>query len=179
MRLHSALGSGLAFATAAISDVVGTTTPMRRSSLTSRMLHPATATSKFKLRARCGSWFSSVAGLGTRGRSRDGLIMNLPPPKVCKRIYDLFARIGSPNPKEVETARHKLSHLLTKHNLTWNDLPKILATSPINAPHVEVLRRGRQQLIRQRSTYSRWSVNIGARCNESMKTEFGRLCQAL
>ena len=30
VRLHSALGSGLALATAAISDVVGTTTPMGR-----------------------------------------------------------------------------------------------------------------------------------------------------
>jgi hypothetical protein len=35
--------------------------------------------------------------------------------------------MGSPNAKEAENARDKLAKLLAKHNLSWNDLPAILA----------------------------------------------------
>jgi hypothetical protein len=53
--------------------------------------------------------------------------MNLPPPKVCRRIVGLHARIGSSNTKEAEIARDKLLRLLTEHGLNWNDVPAILA----------------------------------------------------
>ena len=56
--------------------------------------------------------------------------MNMPPAKVCRRIRQLFALVGStPNAGEAENARTKLAKLLTKHDLTWNDLPAILAAS--------------------------------------------------
>lgn len=53
--------------------------------------------------------------------------MTLPPPKVCRRITQLHAMIGSPAAKEAENAREKLVELLTKHGCSWNDLPEILA----------------------------------------------------
>jgi hypothetical protein len=53
--------------------------------------------------------------------------MNLPPPKVCQRIFQLHAMLGSPNSNEAEAARAKLIKLLTKHGLTWNDLAAIIA----------------------------------------------------
>ena len=37
--------------------------------------------------------------------------------------------LGSPTAGEVENARDKLIKLLTKHGLTWNDLPAILAAT--------------------------------------------------
>jgi hypothetical protein len=80
--------------------------------------------------------------------------MNLPPPKVCRRIRQLHAMVGSPNPSEAANARDKLIKLLTKHALTWNDLPVIIAATeadstaqtksqpqptPTGAPQVNVL----------------------------------------
>jgi Protein of unknown function (DUF3631)/Protein of unknown function (DUF2786) len=53
--------------------------------------------------------------------------MALPPPSVCRRIRQLFARVGSTNANEAAIAREKLAELLASHNLTWNDLPAILA----------------------------------------------------
>src|SRR5262245_19673358 len=59
--------------------------------------------------------------------------MNLPSPKICRRIRKLFAMLGSPNAGEAENARGKVNKLLAEHNLTWNDLPAILAaTDPSN-----------------------------------------------
>jgi hypothetical protein len=52
--------------------------------------------------------------------------VNLPPPKVCRRIRQLFAMLGSPNASEAENARDKLHKLLAKHSLTWNDIADIL-----------------------------------------------------
>src|SRR5690242_7221776 len=49
------------------------------------------------------------------------------PPKICRRIYNLFALIGSSIPEEAENARDKLNKLLAKHRLSWNDLPAILS----------------------------------------------------
>jgi Protein of unknown function (DUF3631) len=49
-----------------------------------------------------------------------------PPPKVCQRVRNLHAMMGSPSPKEAHNARDKLNHLLAEHGLTWNDLPRIL-----------------------------------------------------
>ena len=37
--------------------------------------------------------------------------------------------LGAPTAGEVESARDKLIELLTKHGLTWNDLPAILAAT--------------------------------------------------
>jgi uncharacterized protein DUF3631 len=79
--------------------------------------------------------------------------MNLPPPKVCRRIRQLFGMLGSPNANEAGNAREKLTKLLAAHSLTWNDLPAILAATdsgtaqsgpapsqqPTNAPQVNVL----------------------------------------
>jgi hypothetical protein len=76
--------------------------------------------------------------------------VNLPPPKVCRRIRQLFAMLGSPNASEAETARDKLTKLLAKHGFTWNDLPAILAATepastkaapsqPSEPPQVNVL----------------------------------------
>jgi hypothetical protein len=53
--------------------------------------------------------------------------MTRPPPNICRRIRKLHALIGSPNAKEAEVARTKLSALLTEYGLTWNDIPDILA----------------------------------------------------
>jgi hypothetical protein len=55
--------------------------------------------------------------------------MTLPPPKVSRRICQLFAMLGSLNAGEAESARDKLTKLLARHNLSWNDLPTILAAS--------------------------------------------------
>jgi hypothetical protein len=52
--------------------------------------------------------------------------MTLPPPKVCRRIAQLFALMGSPNAGEADNARQKINELLAKHNLTWNNLPEII-----------------------------------------------------
>jgi hypothetical protein len=82
--------------------------------------------------------------------------MNLPPPKVCRRIAQLHALLGSSSDKEAETARAKLVKELAKHGLSWNDLPEILAAAatissatgaasrkpsptPSSAPQVNVL----------------------------------------
>jgi hypothetical protein len=53
--------------------------------------------------------------------------MTLPSPKVCRKIVQLHALIGSPNANEAEAARQKLTEVLAKHGLTWNDLPRILS----------------------------------------------------
>jgi Protein of unknown function (DUF3631) len=60
--------------------------------------------------------------------------MDMPPPKICRRIRQLFALVGSSNTGEAENARVKLSKLLATHSLSWNDLPAILAaTDPGNS----------------------------------------------
>ena len=41
--------------------------------------------------------------------------MTLPSPKICKRIRQLFALIGSPNANEAANARERLTALLAKH----------------------------------------------------------------
>lgn len=53
--------------------------------------------------------------------------MTLPPPKVCRLICRLHAMIGSSVANEAATALGKLSELLAKHGLTWNDLPTIFS----------------------------------------------------
>jgi hypothetical protein len=55
--------------------------------------------------------------------------MTTPPPKVCRRIEQLHAVIGSPAANEAENAREKLLNLLIKHGCSWNDLPEILASA--------------------------------------------------
>ena len=47
--------------------------------------------------------------------------MNLPSPKICKRIRQLHRLIGSPNPNEAANARAKLIKLLERHSLGWNN----------------------------------------------------------
>jgi uncharacterized protein DUF3631 len=49
--------------------------------------------------------------------------MTLPPPKVCRRIRQLFRLIGSSNSNEAANAREKLIALLAKHGLSWLDVP--------------------------------------------------------
>ena len=49
--------------------------------------------------------------------------MTLPPTKICELIRKLHAIMGSPSDKEALSARKKLSRLLAKHELSWNDLP--------------------------------------------------------
>jgi hypothetical protein len=75
----------------------------------------------------------------------------LPPPKVCRRIAQYHALLGSPSAEEAATARDKLIKLLAKQGLSWNDLPEILADisstastpsrkpPPTSAPQVNVL----------------------------------------
>ena len=46
--------------------------------------------------------------------------------KQRKRLRDLHARMGSSNPAEAESARHKLVELLQKLGKSWNDLPELL-----------------------------------------------------
>ena len=53
--------------------------------------------------------------------------MTLPPSKVCRRICQLHALIGSSIANEAATALGKLTELLAKHGLTWNDLPTIFS----------------------------------------------------
>jgi hypothetical protein len=55
--------------------------------------------------------------------------MNLPPPKICRRIRQLFRLIGSPNANEATNARDKLTKLLSNHGLSWNDIPTIVAAA--------------------------------------------------
>jgi hypothetical protein len=59
--------------------------------------------------------------------------MNLPPPKVRKRIADLHAMLGSTSDSERETACKRLMALLTKHSLSWNDIREILDQAKIDA----------------------------------------------
>src|SRR5437868_12410634 len=62
--------------------------------------------------------------------------MNMPPPKVIRRIRQLHAMLGSPNPNETSNAREKLNRLLAEHGLTWNDLSTIFAAAdPHPDPH--------------------------------------------
>src|SRR5438034_8523143 len=53
-----------------------------------------------------------------------------------KRIRDLFALMGSPNPAESEAAKRKLEAFLRKLGKTWNDLPELLqaTASPQQPP---------------------------------------------
>jgi hypothetical protein len=55
--------------------------------------------------------------------------MTSPPTKICRRIYNLFALMGSSVSQEAENARDKLNKLLAKHRLSWNDLPAILSAT--------------------------------------------------
>jgi hypothetical protein len=55
--------------------------------------------------------------------------MNLPPPKICRRICQLHALVGSSNAHEAESARKKLTGLLDMYGLSWNDLRAIFATA--------------------------------------------------
>jgi Protein of unknown function (DUF2786) len=55
--------------------------------------------------------------------------MTLPPPSVCRRIRKLHALMGSPNEGEASAARKKLNELLAEYQLTWNDIPELLAAS--------------------------------------------------
>src|SRR6516164_6346233 len=78
--------------------------------------------------------------------------MNLPPPKICRRIRSLHALLGSPNANEANNAREKLNKLLAEYGLTWNDLMSVLvaadvtsntastaAQAPTDGPEVNVL----------------------------------------
>jgi Protein of unknown function (DUF3631) len=107
--------------------------------------------------------------------------MTLPPPKVCRRIRQLFARVGSPYAGEAANARDKLNELLAKHGLTWNDLAAILAateadhapagpvpprTAPTDAPQVNVLDLVLRLLelhialtAEQRMAYALWALH--------------------
>jgi hypothetical protein len=53
--------------------------------------------------------------------------MTLPPLKICRRIRQLFRLIGSTNTNEAASAREKLVTVLTKHALSWNDIPACVA----------------------------------------------------
>jgi hypothetical protein len=55
--------------------------------------------------------------------------MDLPPPKICRRIRQLFALIGSPNANEANRARERLTKLLADHKLSWHDIPAIVAAA--------------------------------------------------
>ena len=81
--------------------------------------------------------------------------MTLPPPKVCELIRKLHAMLGSPSDKEALSARKKLSRLLAKHELSWNDLP---ASSPASMPAIQepMPHRPADQSIHRRSMCSIW-----------------------
>ena len=49
--------------------------------------------------------------------------MNLPPPKVCQRIRQLFFMMGPESPNEAANARDMLTKLLAKHSLSCGLLP--------------------------------------------------------
>lgn len=53
--------------------------------------------------------------------------MTMPSPKVCERICQLHALMGSANANEAQVERDQLLRLLAKLGLTWNDLPTVLA----------------------------------------------------
>ncbi len=53
--------------------------------------------------------------------------MTLPPLKICRHIRQLHRLISAPNVNEAASAREKLVALLTKHALTWNDIPACIA----------------------------------------------------
>ena len=55
--------------------------------------------------------------------------MTLPPPKICKRIRQLFRMMASPNANEAASAEDKLKKLLAKHALNWIDIPTIVAAA--------------------------------------------------
>ena len=55
--------------------------------------------------------------------------MNLPPPKVCRTIRSLFARLDSSHAPEAANARDKLAKLLAKHGLKWADIPACIAAA--------------------------------------------------
>ena len=46
--------------------------------------------------------------------------------KEIERLAALHAMLGSPNDSEAMVARKKLAAFLTKHGLTWNDIPDLL-----------------------------------------------------
>jgi hypothetical protein len=56
---------------------------------------------------------------------------NIPSPKICRRIRQLYAMLGSPNPNEAANAFDKLLKLLAKQNppLSWKDIPSIVAAA--------------------------------------------------
>jgi hypothetical protein len=55
--------------------------------------------------------------------------MTLPPFRVCQRFLKLFAMLSSSHAAEADNARAQLFNLLSRHGLTWNDLPAILASA--------------------------------------------------
>jgi uncharacterized protein DUF3631 len=71
--------------------------------------------------------------------------MNMPPPKVVRRIRQLHAMLGSPNANEATVAREKLNRLLAEYALTWNDLSAILAAAD---PQPDPYRTAPQQAAR-------------------------------
>ena len=73
--------------------------------------------------------------------------MDLPSPKVCRRIRQLFALIGSFNDNEANRARERLNKLLADQKLSWNDLPAIVAAADAD----EVARKHPQPANTRRS----------------------------
>lgn len=55
--------------------------------------------------------------------------MTLPPPKICKRIRQLFRLMGSTNPNEAANAHNKLLKLLAERGLSWNDITACVAAA--------------------------------------------------
>lgn len=72
-------------------------------------------------------------------------VMNMPPPKVVRRIRQLHAMLGSSNAHEAMNAREKLNRLLTEHGLSWNDLSTIFAAAD---PHPNDAHRTAPQAAR-------------------------------
>src|SRR5271166_5742173 len=67
--------------------------------------------------------------------------MSLPPPKVCKKIQQLHAMLGSTSENEAGNARTKLNKLLAEHGLTWARAASASAApqASTEAPTVNVL----------------------------------------
>jgi Protein of unknown function (DUF3631) len=61
------------------------------------------------------------------------MAMNLPPRKVCLRIRELFLLLALPDAKKFARNLAKLIELLTAHELTWNDVPELLAATDTQA----------------------------------------------
>src|SRR5262245_61610400 len=70
------------------------------------------------------SWKTSSAGTAV---CRCDAMPPMPPPKICRRIRQLFLLLSSPNPNEASNARDKLERLLLKWGLKWGDLTACVA----------------------------------------------------